>query len=267
MLPSCSALRSGLALSVAFSATTMPGLAQVRPDPYYYSLHLLDLAIRPTAQDGVELIAAPSLSSREGSHRTSVLWLGFDPDSVVTWLNLAGVAPQTAPPRDSPDGIQLSPPLPALHGHGTVSVGRSHKHGRLTGSRWLVLADSTVAWRLELTAQEADSLLRLVLVATAQAQFVPEHLAAVDPDTVDTPASIAYQPQPTSLGRIGRVLVRYIVGTDGRPEIDSFEALLASDTTFVTGARRVIAASRFHPAQRRGQPLRQMVIECMVWPR
>ena len=88
---------------------------------------------------------------------------------------------------------------------------------------------------------------------------------AREADRVDVPVKVVHQPRPPSRGRLGRVLVQYIVDIDGSVVPESLVVYLASDSTLVVDAFQVVRASCFEPARRAGQPVRQVVQQVISW--
>jgi len=57
-------------------------------------------------------------------------------------------------------------------------------------------------------------------------------------------------------GVTGNVVVRMVLGVDGRPERSSIRVATSTSQMFEEGAERVAAAMRFSPAKVNGQPVR-----------
>ena len=75
---------------------------------------------------------------------------------------------------------------------------------------------------------------------------------------LDGPPAV-YPPVLKSAGIEGRVSLRFVVGTDGRPEAGSIQVLSSTNKAFELPAIEVIKKSRFKPAKIRGTPVRQLV--------
>jgi hypothetical protein len=135
----------------------------------------------------------------------------------------------------------------------------------LRDARWLSLGDSTRRWRLELSGQQADSLLHL-LAAVATVSGPPDTVTAgFCADSVDTPVVAISQPKPRFAKVFGRVLAHYVVDTAGRADPESIVFLLSSSPVLEQEARTVLLKSRYQPAIRRGRPVRQVVQQVLVW--
>lgn len=68
-----------------------------------------------------------------------------------------------------------------------------------------------------------------------------------------------------SAGVEGEVLAQFVVGTDGRVELESFKSIRASDPLFEAAVRDGLAAMRFAPAEVGGKPVRQLVQQPFVF--
>ena len=68
-----------------------------------------------------------------------------------------------------------------------------------------------------------------------------------------------YPSQLRDAGVTGRVLMRFVVGTDGRVESGSFEVIDSPNNAFSDAVRRAIMATRFQPAEVGGHAVRQLV--------
>ncbi len=227
-------------------------------------LRLLDLSFVADSLRGVQVLMQPLIASRKTREKQAVVWLRFDPDTVLAWLNSAAAALRIPVP-DAPDkGIQWSRTLTPLGGQGGLSLGRERKQGKLDETRWLAIADSA-GWRAELTGAEADSLLQLMLTFGMQSRLDTASTAPYERERVDAPALVLHQPVPRVPGKIGQVVVTYVVDENGMADPATFVALLASDPGLIPEAWSLLKASRFKPAQLKGRPVRQLVSQVIVW--
>lgn len=84
-------------------------------------------------------------------------------------------------------------------------------------------------------------------------------------DQVDDPVQYldggvpVYPPVLKSAGVEGKVSLRFVVGTDGRPEAATIQVLSSTNKAFEAPAIEAIKKARFKPAKIRGQPVRQLV--------
>jgi protein TonB len=68
-----------------------------------------------------------------------------------------------------------------------------------------------------------------------------------------------YPPVLQQAGIAGSVDVQYVVGIDGKAEMDQFKVLRSTNKAFEDPAREAIAGASFKPAKIKGQPVRQLV--------
>lgn len=149
------------------------------------------------------------------------------------------------------EGIQWSRTLVPMNGRGAMALGRSRKKGKLQKTHWLAIADSAMEWRFDLAGAQADSLLRLLLIAGTQSRIDTTSSAPHDESRTDVPVRVLHQPTPRHWGRSGRVLAEYVVGTEGRAEPGSSLAFLVSDPALISEALEVVQAPRVRPRRAR----------------
>ena len=83
---------------------------------------------------------------------------------------------------------------------------------------------------------------------------------------VEKPAEmLTDQPKPKypsvleSSGIAGEVQAQFVVGQDGRADMDTFKALKSSNELFTQSVKNVLARMRFSPAMIGGKPVKQLV--------
>lgn len=86
-----------------------------------------------------------------------------------------------------------------------------------------------------------------------------------DPVTAIRYEKPKYPPVLQQAGIAGSVDVQYVVGIDGNPEQESFKVIRSSNKAFEEPARTAIMASTFKPAKIKGQPVRQLVQQRIVF--
>ena len=239
--------------------------AQPPPPGYRLEVELASLHVVADTLTGLSLLMQPRASSR-AREREGPVWLRLQPDSALEWINSAVAAIRTPIPGDQSEGIQWSRSLRPLRDSGAVALGRSRRKGKLERTHWLAIADSASGWRFELSGQEADSLLRLLLIGGSQSRVDTSSAAPFDESRVDRAARIAEQPA-AKRRQPGQAAVQYVVGTDGRVEPESFRVLLASEPALVAETRALVLASRFEAAERRGARVRQVLRQVIQWER
>ena len=251
-----------LALLAALLAARLSG--QQTAVPVHYRLLAVELSILPDTAYGLQLIASPSVGSREKSAR--LVWLRLHPDSVLEWLNRAAAALQLPASGGPVNAMQWSPDLRPLDGRGGLLIGRHRKKGVLQKDYGLAAADSAPGWEVEITGSEADSVLRLLLAAAAVSRVDTSNRAAADEGRVDQPAKLLQQERPRSRGAAAVVALRYVVGLDGRAEPGSLQTLFASAPENESEAARLVLDARFAAALKSGRPVRQLMRQVIVWP-
>jgi protein TonB len=63
----------------------------------------------------------------------------------------------------------------------------------------------------------------------------------------------------------GEVLMRFVVGADGRVESGSFEVISSPERAFSDAVRAAIMSTRFRPAEVGGRPVRQLVEQSFIF--
>ena len=74
-----------------------------------------------------------------------------------------------------------------------------------------------------------------------------------------------YPPRLEFRGIEGQVVVAFIIGVDGRPEMDHVQVVSATHQAFIPASLRGLRRMRFHPARFDGRPVRVRVSLPMVW--
>jgi len=74
-----------------------------------------------------------------------------------------------------------------------------------------------------------------------------------------------YPPRLQFRGIEGQVIVAFIIGVDGRPEMEHVQVVSATHEGFIPAALRGLRRMRFRPAQFDGHPVRVRVSLPLVW--
>jgi hypothetical protein len=236
----------------------------------HYSLPTMDIGILADTAHGVSFVTAPSVLTREGNQAAKITWIRFDPQRLLQWLDSADVYLRAPVRANEADGTRWAPRLIGIGGRGWLTFGRGIRKHRLDKHRYAFVTDSAYSWRFEVSEEQAQGLLNLLLEAAALSRLRPLDSATHDGvmacDDVDRPVEVEYQPQPRVVGGLkGRVATQYVVDATGRPEMDAFVAVFATDPALEEAARTLIAQSRFKPAVLREQSVRQLVQQMVVW--
>jgi hypothetical protein len=230
-----------------------------------FPLREADLSLAADPAAGLILIFQPGVATAESRRSENLVWLRFHPDTALEWINSAASALRAPPEPLAPEGIQWSRPLHSLNGRGAFTMGRSRKRGQLQKGHWLAITDSVAGWRMAVTGLEADSLLRLILSIGSLARLDSLWDTGLEADHMDLPARIIHQPEPRSRGLLGQAVVQSMVGVDGRVEPGTSAIYLATDRSLIEEALAIARDTRFRPAERSGQPARQLVRQVIAW--
>lgn len=257
--------RTFLAVAALVASRHAPAAAQVPLQTVNYPLRLVDLTVVADTISGLQILVQPSTATGKAATEGSLVWLRFEPDSVLEWINSAFAALRTAAPTAAKQGIQWSRTLLPLGGKGGLALGRSRKNQSLEEKRWIAIGDSALGWQADISGIEADSLLRLFMALGSVSRVDTSSGAPADSARVDIPATVDHRGDLGWNGVTGRVIGQFVVGPDGRAEPESFAALFASDPRLVKLAVAAMRESTFHPAQRGGHPVRQLMRQRFNW--
>lgn len=255
------ARRPGLALLLVVSLS-LPGRSVVQGQSLRtvrYPLRLVDLIVVADTLYGFQLLAQPASHTVAEGTAGALVWLRFDPESVLAWLNSAAAILRASVARGPDDAIQWSPTLRPLDGQGGLLLGRHRKNDKLQKERFVAVADSSPGWQAELSGQEADSVLRLFLALAPLARIDSAAGAARDRAQVDHPARLAPPGISAPRGMRDLLPVQFIVGSDGQIEPESVQLLVPVLLPRHQAVVDWVRALRFEPAQREGRAVRQLV--------
>ena len=215
---------------------------------------------------GVQLWVGTSY--RAMNERSRSVTLGFAPDSIYPWADGAALVIAPAhPPRDTASVLAV-PPLRALDGS------RVRMLRRAAGKVW--------ADRVVLSFEAPDTTIPPLNIAALPAEarsfvdalFQKAGTSILTPDWADRLASrgriqcadqsqfvaagIASGAVPqypvTALGS-GRVLLEFVIGTDGWVDRQTVVPIAATDPVFVRPSIEALVGSHFTPATCRGTPI------------
>lgn len=202
----------------------------------------------------------------EGPKQYSTL---LNPTEALTWVSEARRFLSQTLTNDDSGSMRTSAALHGLEQAGRVYLMR-HKVGRdWTNERFLILQfkDST---KRPFVVSANDALLREILdsvevIGREAPPFDPgiHH----DPVKVDKPASLkprqrppAYPPSARANDREGVVVLRFVVGTDGKADMKTVSVLVTPGESFHRSVLTTLPKLLFEPATAGGSPVRQMVV-------
>ena len=259
----CRGLTLLLALALSLSGRSV--LQGQSPRSVRYPLRLVDLTVVADTLYGFQLLAQPASRTVAEGTAGALVWLRFDPEKVLDWLNAAAAILRAAVPRGPDDAIQWSPTLRPLDGQGGLLLGRHRKKEKLEKERFLAVADSSPGWQAELSGQEADSVVRLFLALAPLARIDSSASVARDRAQVDRPARLAPPELRWPRGMRDRLPLQFVVGPDGQVEPESVQLLAPLQPPRHQAVVDWARALRFEPAQRDGRAVRQLV-QLMIGP-
>lgn len=247
-----------------------------KPDPnaVQFAWVSANVVVTATDSDGVAIWAFTSRGARrEHNHTYTEL---FDPDSMLAWLNQAhSVATREARPASGEPATDMHTASLSGRGGGRLTLVRTgEKHGWSDRAEF-VFHDSTggTAWSIGATRRQADSLIMTLFTQASRSRLVARPLAPI-PDSPDRPGDRlpvlirvgpALRP-PADLGREELyVKMRFVIGTDGRPEADSFVAEFYDDPRLADIAYKMFMDTRYEPGLLGGTPVRVTVQQGIVF--
>jgi hypothetical protein len=252
----------------SLAQTAVAGLRQVR-------WPLLDLVVLPDSSSGLWLLVSPNKGTVQWHAGASVVSLAIDPVTTFQWVMVARKLVSESAGGGEPETIHLTPPLRGRCGPAFVLLARNPDKAGSAEAFIFLVSDSAShsQWKTFASAAEVDTLLTAVeQTAWEQEKWTPNigGLSGVA-DSNDTPVEIVSQRAPrypyhlTYTGREGRVWVSYVVDSTGRPEPESFRALLSDDQQFTDEAVSALRHSKFRPARLRGRPVPQHVFQVIAF--
>jgi hypothetical protein len=247
-------------LGVATPLRSQEPLPQAR-----FAMRNMEINLYADTASGLHFVVGTTETGVEAGAERRLIWLRLDPDSVLDWLNRAMGAIRVPGSGGPSDAIQWSPTLRPVGGVGGLLIGHHLKKGKFEKEHYLAIADSAPGWQAEISAQQADSLLRLVFALAAQARLAAPGTAPFEASRVDRAARVVEQGKPRSRGVAALVAVQYVVGVDGRVEPGSLLVLGAASAELETEAKDLVSGSRFEPAEKAGKPVRQLFRQVIVW--
>lgn len=200
----------------------------------------------------------------------------FVPDEAATWVILTRqLLELRAPPvpGDTASTV-LSGALRSLEG-GALAAGRRRKRSSLESTVRLVLSpkEPRKALLFELRPMEVAALLDAMDSTASTSVYRPQG-QAVEPSSASgtqvwfksaAQSAPRYPPSLQAGWKEGEVWLRFVVGTDGRVEMDSIEIFLSDHRAFERAVRDWLRDARYEPATLGGKPVRQKVSQRFVF--
>jgi len=180
-------------------------------------------------------------------------------------LDLTAALPRDTPrlgaPAFSARPSQLEERIRAMT---TPTVGPVRRKAMLIGSALLAVVTVVAACSANLDSPLSPKVAEVAAQKDGQQVYFD-----FQTDKAATPVSggpaVRYPPALREQGVEGEVLVQFIVGTDGRVDLESFRVLKSSLPEFEEAVRSALPALRFVPAEVKGQPVKQLVQQPFIF--
>lgn len=264
------AVRIGVPIAGVLAAMAASSLSaqQCGAGTTRFEWNTVHVAVAATDTFGVALHAFTSGVLYHGTpHRFSAY---FDPDSAANWVASATRVAEASGRADSGVDLLQTPALVSTDSS-YVLVRRMAKHGKWTGDVTIVMVTphDSDGFRLIAPATDADSLFRALFGRAVQSRLAGGRVGPKmafgqkldSPPTMIHAGRVAYPETPDGRVRDGEVVVQFVVGADGRPDLTTFCAIATDGPEFTTAARDAVRDTRFTPGMLHGSPVRTLVMQ------
>ena len=270
------AVRIGVPIAGVLAAVAASSLSaqQCGAGTTTFEWNTIHVAVAATDTFGVALHAFTSGVLYHGTpHRFSGY---FDPDSAANWVASATRVAEARGRADSGVDLLQTPALVSTDSS-YVLARRMAKHGKWTGDVTIVMVTphDSDGFRLIAPATDADSLFRALFGRAVQSRLAsggggggggggPRIVSIREldsPPTMIHAGRVAYPETPDGRVRDGEVVVQFVVGADGRPDLTTFCTIATDGPEFTTAARDAVRDTRFTPGMLHGSPVRTLVMQ------
>lgn len=269
--------------TIALLATAVPLRGQsdgvgIVAGPYRVKWDVGNLLVSPDTVLGVGFWFETNSHAQVAGHEThSRFEERFKPEEFTDWLIMTRqLLELTEPMSWDTSAVLTSGSLRGMHG-GLLVVGRVRNGKKLANSvRVLMYPSREKPILLELQASGVDTLLKVAQTAAALSAYRP--IAAMSARWGGGPivpvvgvgaTKSNYHPRyPEALqqrGIEGEVWARFMVNPDGRPDVDTFEALLSDDRDFEVAVREYLGHVKYVAATVDGTPVRAVAVQRFVF--
>jgi TonB family protein len=263
----------GAVLIVSAFARMHAQAASARRQSVYLSAGGLQVVISPDVE-GLYVWASAGDATRDKERSFGAT---FDPAQTLAWVASAR-AFLDRPLGDSDTGsARVSPVLWASEG-GSAYVGRRRDRKGWSSQAVFVIQSDSARVKPVAAAVDETTMRQLLdsLEVVSSRSPVPQHPAAHDSAgeglLYDHDASLKqnnappdYPDKEKSERKEGIVLVRFIIGADGRVDLAAIRVLHSSSPGFLDATLEALTKFRFRPATYQGKPARQAVVMPFVF--
>jgi TonB family protein len=211
-------------------------------------------------------------SSADRNKRLEIFSSVFEPEVVAAWVSAARAFLAAAPIPGDSLSIRASKRMRSTDSAG-MYIARRQQDGRWTAERFIVMerprSDPMIVNGDDKSVGEILDSLDAVARRTpiVDVRPVPKiDSTAYEMDRVEKPASAdpgnqapRFPEESRTLGRDGTVILRFVIGVDGKAEMADLRVIFATNRYFLNSVMAALPRMRFFPAEINGKKVRQQV--------
>ena len=221
------------------------------------------VVVRSDTLRGVQLWAMTSRTVRDTVPRRSFS-AGFDPDSVLAWLDYARQLAGRTPPAPDPGATHLRTPPLRSTGGSQLFLDRARGKGDWAPEVQLFLVGPELRnpWYIVVPIHETGRLLATLFRRAGASQYQPTLFSqTAEPSLLDsttaarvlTPVRLEYPAVHSRAGIPGEVWLTFVIRPDSTADPESYEVLFSDSPEFTRAAVRALDRARFQPLELRGE--------------
>jgi TonB family protein len=238
------------------------------PEPVWLEWDAVKFALTPDSSGTIIWVQ----SNADRNKKLEVFSAIFEPEVVVAWIDAARSFLRQAPRDGDTLSLRASRRMRLANGAG-VYVAQRSQDGKWTPERFIVMerprSDPLIVNGDDKSVGEILDSLEAVAMRTPIVAARPEPLSdstAYDMGAVEKPASAdpnnrapAYPEEARDLNRDGTVILRFVIGVDGKPEMANLRVVFATNKYFLRSVMAALPRMKFYPAEVNGKKVRQQV--------
>jgi len=238
------------------------------PEPVWLEWDAVKFALTPDSA-GTMIWVQSSGDRAKGTRTFSGI---FEPEVVAAWVDAARSFLRQLPADGDTVPIRASKRMRSGDGTG-VYVARRQQDGKWTPERFIVMEsahgdpllvngdDKSVGEILD----SLDAVARRTPIVAVRPQPKIDS-TAYETDAVEKPASAdpnnrapMYPEESRTLNRDGTVILRFVIGVDGKAEMADLRVIFATNKYFLNAVMAALPRMKFYPAEIGGRKVRQLV--------
>lgn len=262
--------------SVAAVGIATPLTAQSLPRSAW--LEWPDLQMIISADSGGTVLWVSRLLGAEGAKKSQSFGGTLEPGRTVSWVATAR-ALLDQPLTDADTGsVRSTAPLLTAGGDG-MSLSRRRVRGAWSDERFLVMEtlDDTMPLMISGDVQTIGSILDSLEAVARQTTVFEEVVRRDSIERVNEPRPAPrvipnqrnraprYPEDELQARRPGRVVLSFMVGPDGKADLNTVRTLHATSASFLKSVREALPTYRFQPAVHDGAPIATRVLAPFVF--